>query len=676
MFIWIASHVMAVAALTALVALVCWIGRFRPAVCHALWLLVLIKLLIPPVISWPWSLGDAVESLWPSVYYEQPSPRPSVSAETPLEATASPVSPQPRPAVTPVSLAMAGSRLGGEAVLLALAGVWLAGTLVAAAIQVIRVLRFRRLVHAGLPAPATLIAYAKELGNVFRMRVPELRVIPSGMSAMAWSAGHSRILIPKPLLDMLQSEEWRGILAHEMAHLKRRDHWVGWLELLGVVVWWWNPFLWYVRRRLHSYAEMACDAWVVRSIPEQRRSYAETLVRIMGLESQPPEPVPVFGMGSGPTATFEKRLVMVMRENTPCRVPVIAGLATVVIGLLVLPGWSQERAGGKPPLPAPAVSEAASPPREHTQVQVACEQPVSLEFQDIHLDDVTTFISDSWGVNIAIDWRVVTPPKGWGGARSGVSYTTDGIVRQINLKDVRLADALQALLWPMNLRYQFTPSAIWISTPERMAADAAMPKPRIDAGPLAQVLASSVSLQFENIHLSEVLEFISDSWGANFALDQRVVAPPPRPKPAPDKPQPGPEPSPHAYVTDGIVLLVNLKDIPLQEALDLTLRPMNITYLASRGIIWVSSYERIGEVGEDWTTIIGAPKHQAQEGEPADQSISKGTSAAGKRQETGGGATPSPPTDQSVPESTSAGGTAQATGQEMPTSPSPGQNPK
>ncbi len=55
MLLWM-TEATCVASALALVAFV--IGRLRstgPAVRHALWLIVLIKLVIPPVIAWPWA---------------------------------------------------------------------------------------------------------------------------------------------------------------------------------------------------------------------------------------------------------------------------------------------------------------------------------------------------------------------------------------------------------------------------------------------------------------------------------------------------------------------------------------------------------------------------------------------------------------------------------------------
>ena len=51
-------------------------------------------------------------------------------------------------------------------------------------------------------------------------------------------------------------------MVHELAHVKRLDHVVGWFELVAAIVWWWNPLFWYVRTQVRRNAELACDSWV------------------------------------------------------------------------------------------------------------------------------------------------------------------------------------------------------------------------------------------------------------------------------------------------------------------------------------------------------------------------------------------------------------------------------
>src|SRR5262245_52659837 len=51
---WLAQNAVMAAILAGIVTLVCRAFRLRPAVRHALWLVVLLKLVTPPVVHWPW----------------------------------------------------------------------------------------------------------------------------------------------------------------------------------------------------------------------------------------------------------------------------------------------------------------------------------------------------------------------------------------------------------------------------------------------------------------------------------------------------------------------------------------------------------------------------------------------------------------------------------------------
>ena len=41
-----------------------------------------------------------------------------------------------------------------------------------------------------------------------------------------------------------------------------------------------------------------------------------------------------------------------------------------------------------------------------------------------------------------------------------------------------------------------------------------------------------VSIEFEDIHISEIVDFIADSWDVNIVIDNRAVMPPPTAQPA------------------------------------------------------------------------------------------------------------------------------------------------
>ena len=87
---------------------------------------------------------------------------------------------------------------------------------------------------------------------------------------------HPRILLP---------DGWRcwspakldAALAHELAHVERRDTLLTLLAAVNVCVYWFHPLAWMLRRRLASLAEHACDDLAI-TWTGQRTQYARHLL--------------------------------------------------------------------------------------------------------------------------------------------------------------------------------------------------------------------------------------------------------------------------------------------------------------------------------------------------------------------------------------------------------------
>ncbi len=74
-------------------------------------------------------------------------------------------------------------------------------------------------------------------------------------------------------------ESLSHVLAHERAHIRRRDHWIKPLSFLLLAVHWFNPFLWLAFILLCRDIELACDERVIRACtPEERAGYSEALL--------------------------------------------------------------------------------------------------------------------------------------------------------------------------------------------------------------------------------------------------------------------------------------------------------------------------------------------------------------------------------------------------------------
>jgi beta-lactamase regulating signal transducer with metallopeptidase domain len=88
---------------------------------------------------------------------------------------------------------------------------------------------------------------------------------------------HPALLVPASFVDHVGGEHWRGVLCHELAHVKRRDHWAALLSELLLCVFPWHPLVWASKRRLAHLSELACDDWAV-ACGQNGPRYAESLV--------------------------------------------------------------------------------------------------------------------------------------------------------------------------------------------------------------------------------------------------------------------------------------------------------------------------------------------------------------------------------------------------------------
>ena len=86
---------------------------------------------------------------------------------------------------------------------------------------------------------------------------------------------HPRIYLP----FYLDQDTMEHVVAHERAHIQRRDHWWKLLAFVLLSVYWFNPLLWLAYLLLCRDIELACDEKVVRGMePRQRADYSQALL--------------------------------------------------------------------------------------------------------------------------------------------------------------------------------------------------------------------------------------------------------------------------------------------------------------------------------------------------------------------------------------------------------------
>jgi beta-lactamase regulating signal transducer with metallopeptidase domain len=370
----------AATALALAVLLVCRLFRPGPAVRHALWLVVVVKLLSPAGLVWSVPLPVAEPSFFAadeeagSVAAETSSvPTPAAEVIGEWVVTDGDADPLPAAAAPIPASASGKSSAGGRGIPAAwLLLAWGAGAVVVAWRCWRRTTCFARLARRGRAAGPSLERQVAELAALLGVRCPRVRVLERLSSPVVWGLFRPALLWPKGLQDRLSAEGRRAVLVHELAHLRRRDHWVRWLELAAAVVHWWNPLFWLARRQLRFHAELACDAWVTGTLPGARRAYAEALLEVCARSARAAAPSPAVGAGGDGRRDFQRRLTMIMREKSPCRLAAWAKLGVVLLATAALPAWTLGQ-GQADPKPTPELKPAADAGLKHIDLDFDLE---------------------------------------------------------------------------------------------------------------------------------------------------------------------------------------------------------------------------------------------------------------------------------------------------------------
>lgn len=264
--------------------------RIRAVFRYCIWLLVFVKLLLPPTLSLPTGIGYWCGDYWhanptstevpslPPVEYTEVLPTGySVMPSEPMEVqpVEVPVEP-PAPAVSvavPASPSVsleAGIFLG-----------WFVGILVLAVLLMQRAWFVRGLIAQSKPAEGKLTDIltdcCRELG--IRKKI-DLSISQNAQSPAACGLLRPKVLLPSSLLARLSSDKLRTVLLHELAHVKRGDLWVNFGQTVLQIIYFYNPLLWLANAMVRRVREQAVDEMVLAHLGDQAGNYSSTLVDI------------------------------------------------------------------------------------------------------------------------------------------------------------------------------------------------------------------------------------------------------------------------------------------------------------------------------------------------------------------------------------------------------------
>jgi beta-lactamase regulating signal transducer with metallopeptidase domain len=271
---WIVGGTLGGCLIAAMAVIVDRYGQ-RPAWAHRLWVLVMIKLMLPSMFFASASMKTQLAFWWlPQTRFGQ---------------TVSPDLPHRVDTASAWVIVLAAAWLLGSVAMLVRVG-WCAS-------RVRRLIEYRG--RFDLEATQVLRRCAGNLSSVDRL--PDVWLVDAFVSPMLycdWFRGRSLgprfssrpiIVFPRGLWGQLSEPGRQSLLRHELAHWSRGDHHVRRIEVAAMIFVWWHPLVWIARQQIESHEERCCDQAATLDRPNQRRVYAESILRTLDFLCEPLE---------------------------------------------------------------------------------------------------------------------------------------------------------------------------------------------------------------------------------------------------------------------------------------------------------------------------------------------------------------------------------------------------
>ncbi len=438
-----------IAAVFVVVAAACWMLRRSSAHWrYLLWLVVLGKCLVPPLVIVPLALlpGQAPSAEAPAAP-EPPAPPaewtagpPAPGAETAL--TAAPAAPSPAgpdgpggppgPAVV-FSPKRSDSRASPWLAVARWATIgWLGG---AGAFLLLAALKAgwiqRRLRRSRRPAGTALCAEAGGLaGQLGMATAPRLWLWDGLGQPFVWGLVRGDVYLPGDFPALEPARSRRQVLAHELAHVWRCDAAVNALQVLVQGLFFFHPLVWWANRRIRREREKCCDEAAIAALASAPADYSRAIVEALLARREPGRAVPSLAV-AGPVRNVEERIKTVMAAGRrfyrrPSRLAVLTAILLAAIALptaLSLTARAQkppeadvtapERAGTTRPA-STGPGEASSPPAQRARLAAAANHIANLEVAlDLFLVDIGRYPTSAEGLAALL--RQPDGLEGWRG---------------------------------------------------------------------------------------------------------------------------------------------------------------------------------------------------------------------------------------------------------------------
>jgi TonB family protein len=167
------------------------------------------------------------------------------------------------------------------------------------------------------------------------------------------------LLVPVEFLERVAEPDWEAVMAHEFAHIARRDFLKNLAYGVAMLPLTWHPVAWLTRARVAESREMVCDA-MAAEVVAGREGYARSLLRLASLLVKGTPDRTLHAIGIFDANLFERRVMKLTEkrmQGTGAR-RIVATVACVGLGVVTCGSALALRMEVGAPVAAVAVQDA------------------------------------------------------------------------------------------------------------------------------------------------------------------------------------------------------------------------------------------------------------------------------------------------------------------------------
>lgn len=291
---------------------------------YLLWLIVLAKCLVPPLLTVPLAVlpdGSSSPSIAPVALPEGYS-----ALESPVSVGDATQPQLLQPTVPSVREWVALVWTAGVLLFL----LWVGGR----AARYTSWLRARR-----RPLPPALRESIRELSMGFKFRKwPRIWLLEDISQPFVWGLLRGSVYLPADFAGLSGSDQQRNVLAHEISHIARFDAGVNLLQVMAQAVYWFHPFVWWSNKKIRQEREKCCDEMAIVHLNTPPEHYTGAIVDVLVAERRSPHRIPSLAI-VGSVKDIEERIRTMLKPGKKFhkRPSLVAATVVFLIALATLP---------------------------------------------------------------------------------------------------------------------------------------------------------------------------------------------------------------------------------------------------------------------------------------------------------------------------------------------------